>query len=396
MGTMGIKANQRGDGDERILIFAPFGRDAQVISDVLAEIGACVICPSVSELCAEIAAGAGTAIIAVDAIIFDDLDKLARVLTAQPAWSDFPLIVLFHEREAAAAQMLLQSGLAKVGNLNLLERPLNINALKNAVTLALRARRRQYQTKAQMQQLEEAKEHLAQARNEAERANEAKSRFLAAASHDLRQPFQAMCLFHQIVADALHGMPASKAAKALGDAIASGEDLLNSLLDLSTLEAGVTKVEIADVPICEILDTVANDLGAIASDKGLALRVRSCSAVIRSDPVLLKRIIRNLTINAIRYTERGSVLIGCRIRHPHHLLVEVWDTGIGISSDKMSQIFEDFYQINNVERDRAKGIGLGLSIVDRMARMLGHEVSVRSLPGRGSVFSVKVEQSSSG
>lgn len=284
--------------------------------------------------------------------------------------------------------------LGKVGNLNLLERPLRIEAFLNAVALALRARRRQYQTRTHMRQLEEVKEGLAQATLEAVRANEAKSRFLAAASHDLRQPFQAMRLYHQIVTDALDGAPAHMAAVRLGDAITSGEDLLNALLDLSTLEAGVTKVVVSDFEIGQVLDSVGNDLGAVADKKGLTLRVRPAPRVmVRSDPVLLKRIIRNLAMNAVRYTERGKVLIGCRPRSDH-VQVQVWDTGIGIAADKVNRIFEDFFQINNVERDRSKGMGLGLSIVERMARLLNHQISVRSKPGRGSVFTVTVARSS--
>ncbi|MBC7905521.1 MAG: hypothetical protein H7Y60_02080 [Rhodospirillaceae bacterium] len=273
---------------ERVLIYAPFGRDPQVILDVLAGAGVCgTICPTVRAFCTEIAAGAGAAIMAMEAIGLDELHDLAGVLTAQPPWSDLPLIVLFHSSDAAASEALVLASLFKVGNLNLLERPLRIDALLNAVTLALRARRRQYQAEAHMRDLVEAQEHLAQARNEAVRANLAKSRFLAAASHDLRQPFQAMLLYHHMVTDAVQGTPAAQAAKALGEAINSGEDLLNSLLDLSTLDAGVTKVEIAEIQVLDVLQTVANDLGAVAAGKGLGLRVHPCTAhpAQRSGPV---------------------------------------------------------------------------------------------------------------
>lgn len=377
--------------ENRVLLFAPMGRDAPLMRDVLAGAGITgLVCSGMADLCRNAASGAGAAVLAAEALTPDDLEELARLLAAQQPWSDLPLIMLLPRREAAPSQGLLMDALGKVGNLNLLERPLSIEALMNAVTLALRARRRQYQARDHMRQLEEVKEGLAQAITEATRANEAKSRFLAAASHDLRQPFQAMRLYHQIVADALDGTSAHRAALLLGDAITSGEELLNALLDLSTLEAGVTKVKIGTFEIGDVIRTVANDLGAIASAKELRLRVRPCSnVVVRSDNVLLKRIVRNLTINAIRYTERGGVLIGCRER-ADHVLVQVWDTGIGIPGDKLKYIFEDFYQVNNPERSRTNGMGLGLSIVDRMARLLGHTVSVHSLPGRGSVFSVQV------
>lgn len=373
MGKMSAEGGAGTALEERVFIHAPFGRDAEVMRDVLAGAGiTAAICQSAGRLCADIAVGGGAAVVTVEALGVDDLDRLAKVLAAQPPWSDFPLIVLFNVRDATRSQEVVLDTLGKAGNLNLLERPLRIEAFLNAVALALRARRRQYQARDHMQQLEDVKEGLAQATLEAVRANEAKSRFLAAASHDLRQPFQAMRLYQQIVADALDGTPAGKAAARLGDAITSGEDLLNALLDLSTLEAGVTKVVVSDFDLGEVLQTVGNDLGAVADAKGLALRVHPTPRVmVRSDPVLLKRMIRNLTMNAIRYTDRGKVLIGCRAR-PDHVLVQVWDTGIGIAADKVDQIFEDFFQINNAERDSSKGMGLGLSIVDRMARLLDH------------------------
>ena len=376
---------------ERVLIYAPFGRDAEVTREVLAGKGvAALVCHTVDQFCANLGTGAGAAIATVEALTPGDLDRVAKILTAQPPWSDLPLIVLFNERDAEISQQLLLQALGKVGNLNFLERPLRVEALLNAVALSLRARQRQYQAREHMRALEEAKQSLAKATDEAIRANDAKSRFLAAASHDLRQPFQAMRLYHQIVADALQGKPAHRAAVGLGNAIASGEDLLNALLDLSTLDAGVTKVQISDFDLSPVLHSVSNDLGAIAQGKGLVLRVRPGPAVVvRSDQVLLKRIIRNLTINAVRYTERGGVLVGCRAR-PDHVLVQVWDTGIGIPADKADKIFEDFFQIGNLERDSSKGLGLGLSIVERMARLLGHQITVRSVYGRGSVFTVRV------
>jgi signal transduction histidine kinase len=381
---------------EPVLIYAPFGRDAEVMREMLAGRGvAALVCHTADQFCANLATGAAAAIATIEALAGGDLDRLAKILAAQPPWSDLPFIVLFNKRDAAVSQKLLLETLGKVGNLNLLERPLRIEALLNAVALSLRARQRQYQAREHMRELEEAKHSLAKATDEAVRANEGKSRFLAAASHDLRQPFQAMRLYHAIVADALQGTPAHRAAVGLGDAITSGEDLLNALLDLSTLDAGVTKVQISDFDLGQVLHTVTNDLGAIAQGKGLALRVRPAPRVIvRSDEVLLKRMIRNLTMNAIRYTERGKILVCCRAR-PDHVLVQVWDTGIGIPADKANQIFEDFYQVGNVERDSSKGMGLGLSIVDRMARLLDHKITVQSVYGRGSVFTVKVARVSS-
>lgn len=230
---------------------------------------------------------------------------------------------------------------------------------------------------------------LMEARAEAERANEAKSRFLAAASHDLRQPFQAMRLFHHLLDQQLADVRQREISRKLSEAMSGGEGLLNSLLDISTLEAGRITPSISEVPVREVLAQVTGELEPQATAKGLSLRVVPCSAVVRSDPVLLTRMVRNLLTNAVRYTRDGRVLVGCR-RSGSHLRIEVWDTGPGIPADKLDAIFEDFYRLESGREGDGRGLGLGLSIVSRLARLLQHRASVRSWPGRGSVFSIEV------
>ncbi len=224
------------------------------------------------------------------------------------------------------------------------------------------------------------------AKAEAEMANAAKSRFLAAASHDLRQPFQAMRLFYEVLLPHVNERGAVAAAR-LNDAMHAGEDLLSSLLDVSTLDAGTIKVSIEMFAISEVLSRVAAECELQAEEKGLRLRWVPCSATVISDRVLLARMLRNLVVNAIRYTDRGGVLLGCR-RRGDSLMLEVWDSGIGIAESHMPHLFEDFFQIQNSERDRSQGLGLGLAVVARMGRLLGHAVTVRSRPGHGSVFAV--------
>jgi signal transduction histidine kinase/ActR/RegA family two-component response regulator len=227
------------------------------------------------------------------------------------------------------------------------------------------------------------------ARGEAERANAAKSKFLATASHDLRQPFQAMRLFHHILASRLSDASMREIATRLGEAMQAGEELLNALLDISTLEAGTVEPRLTDFPIQPTLTRLAQEFEAQASAKGLDFRMVPSSAVVRSDPVLLERMLRNLLNNALRYTQRGGILLGCR-RSEARLTLVVLDSGVGIPPEKQQQVFEDFFQIGNPERDRSQGLGLGLPIVARMARLLDHPVSVRSVPGHGSVFSILV------
>ncbi len=225
------------------------------------------------------------------------------------------------------------------------------------------------------------------ARQAAERADRAKSRFLAAASHDLRQPMQALRLYLDALAVRLSDPVAQAILDKAQVAMASGEGLLSALLDVSTLDAGMVQPSPRTLPLGEMLSDLLADCGPDAAAKGLSLRVVDTGLHTCSDPVLLRRILRNLVVNAIRYTDQGGVLVGCR-RMGNSVRVEVWDTGCGIPQDKQDAIFEEFYQLGNPSRDRAQGLGLGLSIVQRTAALLGHPVSVRSQPGRGSVFAI--------
>lgn len=233
------------------------------------------------------------------------------------------------------------------------------------------------------------REALAEAHDEAERANRAKSRFLAAASHDLRQPFQAMSLFHHILSARLSDAKQLEVADKLGEAIAAGNTLLNTLLDTSALEAGNVKPRPTVFPFQDIADRLNREFAEQAASRGMVLRMVPTSAYVLSDPVLLERMVRNLLVNALRYAGTGTILLGCRHRDGH-ALVEVWDTGPGIPADQLKLIFDDFYRCGTDQRDSGRGLGLGLSIVRRTAQILGHQVDVRSRVGKGTVFSIAV------
>ncbi|HYH39012.1 MAG TPA: ATP-binding protein [Azospirillum sp.] len=231
------------------------------------------------------------------------------------------------------------------------------------------------------------KEALADAHAEAERANQAKTRFLAAASHDLRQPFQAMSLFHHILMARLHEPKQLEVAAKLGEALSAGNALLNALLDTSALEAGNVKPRIGEVVVGDIVERLSTEMADQAAGKGLGFRTVGCAAIVRSDPVLLERMVRNLLVNALRYTQAGRILLGCR-RRGAVLSIEVWDTGPGIPDDQLQRIFEDFYRCDANRNDNTGGLGLGLSIVRRTAQILNHRVTVRSRVGRGTVFAI--------
>ncbi|HYD30581.1 MAG TPA: PAS domain-containing sensor histidine kinase, partial [Azospirillaceae bacterium] len=224
---------------------------------------------------------------------------------------------------------------------------------------------------------------LEHARAEAERANQAKSRFFAAASHDLRQPFQAMRLFLHLLETRLTEPQQMELAAKLGDSLRAGEGLLNALLDISSLEAATVKPSVVSFPIQDLLRRLADEFAPQAAAKGLEWRTVACSQRISSDPTLLERMVRNLLANAVRYTQKGGILLGCR-PCPSGVRIEVLDTGPGIPADKTTLIFEEFHQLDNAARDRTQGLGLGLAIVQRTGHLLGHKVDVRSRPGKGS------------
>ena len=244
-------------------------------------------------------------------------------------------------------------------------------------------------------ELKKAEEALASAKVQAEQANLSKSQFLAAASHDLRQPLQTIGAVWGALSKLVTDGEGRPCVKALGEAHESMATLLNTLLDINQLEVGVTVPRITNFPVATLLDTLLGDFAPIARAKGLDLRVVSSGAYLRSDFGLLKQIVQNLIANAVKYTNAGKVLFGCRHRG-QQLRIEVWDTGIGMAEDQLGRIFEEFYQIDNVARERKKGVGLGLAIAKRMADLLGYAVEVRSQPDRGSVFSVLVPLGSPG
>jgi two-component system, chemotaxis family, CheB/CheR fusion protein len=230
---------------------------------------------------------------------------------------------------------------------------------------------------------------LEAAKKQAERANLGKSRFLAAASHDLRQPLQTIFLMQGILATTVTDPAALKLVTRLGESLEVMSSLLNKLLDINQLEAGIVNPEPSDFSVDALLERLQRDFTYQAEGKGLSCRVVSSHHEIHSDPILLEQMIRNLLSNALKYTDHGKILLGCR-RHGDQVRIEVWDTGHGIPEGQLKAIFEEFHQLDNPARERARGLGLGLSIVQRLGDLLGHKVDVRSIPGKGSVFAVEV------
>ncbi|MDA8254466.1 MAG: hybrid sensor histidine kinase/response regulator [Betaproteobacteria bacterium] len=227
-------------------------------------------------------------------------------------------------------------------------------------------------------------------RDAAEQAYLTKARFLAAASHDLRQPMQALSIFHELLQQELQASGRGAGILANAQKAAEGmRTLLDALLDVSRLDANVITPNYRGFPVQTLLNQMESEFMPVAGQMKIRLRVMPCSALIASDPVLLGQVLRNLLSNALRYAPAGRVLLGCR-RRENQLVIAVYDTGIGIAPDQHAKIFGEFYQIGNKARDRNQGLGLGLAIVERVVRLLDHTLAMRSEPGRGSCFSVAV------
>lgn len=242
------------------------------------------------------------------------------------------------------------------------------------------------------QLVEKLKMHNAlaeKARQRAEEASRSKSRFFAAANHDLRQPLHSLGLF----ATALRNGNVDEKGRKLIDQIVqcteSLEQLFDNLLDISRLDAGQVEVKRENVPANAVLERLRSTFAVPALDKGLKLKVRRSKLLLATDPTLVYRVLSNFVSNAIRYTESGGILVACR-RRGAAAYMEVWDSGMGIAPEQHERVFEEFYQLNNPERDRKRGLGLGLATVKRIAMLLEHPLRLRSIPGKGSRFTIEV------
>jgi PAS domain S-box-containing protein len=241
-------------------------------------------------------------------------------------------------------------------------------------------------------ELMEARRLADEAREAADRANIGKSRFLAAASHDLRQPLQTLALLNGALRRMGNEGAAADALAQQAHAIAAMSRLLNALLDIGKLESGAIKPELSDFKVAVLFEDLRATFAGLAVSKGLELQVEACNDCVRSDPSLVEEILRNLVANALKYTREGFVRLRC-LHEPGVVRIQVLDTGIGIASQHLPFIFDEFYQVGVESRTVREGYGLGLSIVQRLARLLNLEIAVESHPGKGSTFSLDLPAS---
>jgi PAS domain S-box-containing protein len=237
----------------------------------------------------------------------------------------------------------------------------------------------------------EAELALRQAKQTAEDANASKTRFLAAASHDLLQPLNAARLFTSALGQQIEDVDHSRTIGHIDNSLQAAEELLGTLLDISKLDAGALTPRRSQFPLADILRPLRAEFEVMADDRGLDLEVVTTSLWVDSDAQMLRRIVQNFLSNALRYTQQGRVLLGCR-RYAERISIEVWDTGPGIPESKLSEIFQEFRRLDQASRHKEseRGLGLGLSIAERMSRVLDHPIRVRSQVGAGTVFSVSV------
>lgn len=259
----------------------------------------------------------------------------------------------------------------------------------NAMATALRESHSTMETRIRI-----ATAELAEKKEDAERANVAKSRFLAAASHDLRQPMHALSLFVSDLIKTADTPQTTRLAERIHASLTAMSELLSTLLDISRLDVAGIKPEPRPLPLTAMFSRLEQSFARAAADKGLWLKVRPAQIWIYSDPALLERLISNLIANAIQYTDHGGILIAARLRH-NRVLIEIRDSGLGIPKEYQEAIFEEFFQVANPERESRKGLGLGLAIVSRLARALQTTIKVRSCPGHGTTFTIDVLRSDS-
>ncbi len=249
----------------------------------------------------------------------------------------------------------------------------------------------EHRVRERTEELSAVNQQVVAAKADAERANRAKTRFLAAASHDLVQPISAAKLFlsafdpQQATPDTLNTLQRN-----VEGALSAAEQLLSGLLDISRLEAGATPVQREDIPLSELLDPLTNEFRALALDAGIDLHAVASRVVIHSDPALLRRVLQNFLSNACRYTERGRILLGVRRIGTDRLRIEVHDTGPGIPAGRQREVFEEFRRLRRTGGRGVGGLGLGLAIAERTAGLLGHPIGLRSKEGRGSCFWIEV------
>ena len=388
----------------RTLVLGPTQRDAEITASILqSESLSYHICSSVEDLCSEIEAGAGAAIVPEEAILSDHTNCLQNVLQNQPAWSDFPLLVLTPagDRSGDARDKTLS-----VGHMTLIKRPVQVMELLSALKSALRDRSRQYTVRQHIEAREEfAQKYVDQAKLfeeakiKAEEASRAKSEFLANMSHEIRTPMNAIVGLTNIMSNMTVNPERQKEfLKTLQLSAESLMELINDLLDIAKIENESVELEQVPFELRKLLDDVINISSVKAREKNILMLLDASSLLettVIGDSLRIKQIILNLLGNAVKFTESGTVTLLAKLEPILHsndanIVIDIIDTGVGIPEDKLDSIFSKFSQADSSVTRKYGGTGLGLSITKQLIELMKGSITVVSNFGKGSVFTVKL------
>jgi signal transduction histidine kinase/ActR/RegA family two-component response regulator len=382
--------------DERVLILAPTGRDASLTGKYLAEAGITVeACASIEELCARAGAGAGAALISEEALTSHALQCLIEALGQQPAWSDFPIIILTSGGAGANPTNLgALKLLGEVGNMTLIERPTRVITLVSSIQSALRARRRQYQVREHLGAEKRAQEEAEEARRQAEAANRAKDVFLATLSHELRTPLTAVLGWARILRTMKIDEETTRHGLQIIERNAESQNqLIQDLLDVSRIITGKLRLDVRPVELVSIIKAALDSVQQAIEAKTIELDVELGmeSGVVKGDPDRLQQVVWNLLSNAIKFTSKGGS-IGVRLeRQGSDVQIKVSDTGQGISPEFLPHVFERFRQEDGSTTREHGGLGLGLAVVRHLVEQHGGSVSAESAGDQlGSTFTVNL------
>ncbi len=400
---MTLPDTDRGGGrDERVLVLAPTGRDASLTGKYLSEVGVgAEPCARMEELCEKFSAGAGACVISEEALTPEALSCLLEALARQPAWSDFPIIVLTTGGGSTPSAAGTLKALDEAGNMTLVERPTRVITLVSAVRSALRSRRRQYEVRAHLEAEQKAREERAllleeavRAREQAEAANRAKDLFLATLSHELRTPLTAVLGWARMLrsakideSTALHGL------QVIERNAESQHQLIQDLLDVSRIISGKLSLNVKPVELTRVIEAAVDSVNQAAEAKSIALDVEvgADSDLVSGDPDRLQQVVWNLLSNAIKFTPKGGH-VGVRVgREGSDVCIRVSDTGAGIAPEFLPHVFERFRQADGSTTRQHGGLGLGLAVVRHLVEQHGGTVQAASDgEQRGSTFTVSL------
>jgi len=370
----------------RVLIFAPIGRDASLTAELLTHAGvACQVCHAMTDVCIELARGAGAILLTEEALADPRLDDLAEALTSQPPWSDIS-ILLFAGSDRSQASLRTLHKLEVLRNVTLLDRPIRTAAVISTVRAALRGRQRQYE-------LRDTLVALQRARLEAEHANRLKDEFLATVSHELRTPLNAILGWVAMLRQAR--FEASRVASILEiverNAKAQAQ-LIADVLDISRMISGRVKLDVTPVSLARAICDAVDSIRPGAAARGLEVHLDVDEGpVANADPDRLQQVVWNLLSNACKFTPEGGRIEVTLRANQTHATITVTDTGVGISSDFLPHVFDRFRQAEQGFTRSHGGLGLGLAIVKQLVEMHGGEATARSDgPGKGAAFEVRL------